>query len=370
MKQLHPLRRVPVELLAGEPGKSRTHEHRLPRRHRRLALGGELKNVYKTKNPFTFTFMWIVYAALLVGCQTQNQKPEDQYALAMVACNASYDWPVREAAVKKLADQNLLEKVACEGEMNFYVCEAALSKLTNQNALAEVCFKCTDSRIMWAALDKLTDQNLLAKILCEYKSYPLREAAIIKLTDHDLLVKVVGLDTDLPIRHAAVEKLTDQTLLTKLTCDDKDWEIRKASFNKLDSAHLITLAENSKDPALGLAVKVRLQREQWGSIFEPTNLVSTGFGTVLGAVALVDNPQPDNHLVVKACHTVIRQGDYSRIAELGDLLDRFGDKDLAEDYLNCGQEQLHRAGWFWAQVHGYSVSPGSGSQRVIWGGGR
>jgi hypothetical protein len=40
---MRPLRRVPVELLAGEPGKSRTHEHRLPRRHRRIALGGKLK---------------------------------------------------------------------------------------------------------------------------------------------------------------------------------------------------------------------------------------------------------------------------------------------------------------------------------------
>ena len=41
-REMRPLRRVPVELRAGQPGKSRAHEHRLPRRHRRLALGGEL----------------------------------------------------------------------------------------------------------------------------------------------------------------------------------------------------------------------------------------------------------------------------------------------------------------------------------------
>jgi hypothetical protein len=40
---MRPLRRVPVELFAGQLGKSRTHEHRLPRRHRRLALGGKLR---------------------------------------------------------------------------------------------------------------------------------------------------------------------------------------------------------------------------------------------------------------------------------------------------------------------------------------
>ena len=40
---MRPLRCVPVELLAGEPGKSRAHEHRLPRGNRRIALGGELK---------------------------------------------------------------------------------------------------------------------------------------------------------------------------------------------------------------------------------------------------------------------------------------------------------------------------------------
>jgi transcriptional regulator with XRE-family HTH domain len=41
-REMRPLRRVPVELLAGEPEKSRTHEHRLPRRHGRIALGRKL----------------------------------------------------------------------------------------------------------------------------------------------------------------------------------------------------------------------------------------------------------------------------------------------------------------------------------------
>ena len=41
-REMRPLRRVPVELFAAGPGKSRAHEHRLSRRHGRAALGGEL----------------------------------------------------------------------------------------------------------------------------------------------------------------------------------------------------------------------------------------------------------------------------------------------------------------------------------------
>ena len=41
-REMRSLRRLPLELRATAPGKPRAHEHRLPRRHRRAAFGGEL----------------------------------------------------------------------------------------------------------------------------------------------------------------------------------------------------------------------------------------------------------------------------------------------------------------------------------------
>jgi len=65
---------------------------------------------------------------------------------------------------------------------------------------------------------------------------------------------------------------------------------------------------------------------------------------------------------------LIRRGDESRIPEMGDLLEGYGDKALAEDYLNCGQPDLDSAGRKWARQRGFDVGTGSGSHRATWGG--
>jgi hypothetical protein len=157
-------------------------------------------------------------------------------------------------------------------------------------------------------------------------------------------------------------------MLTKVVCDTRDWELRKLSFNKLDHTHLQQLAANGKDQAVRLAALVKLKQENWNIIFLPENITDYGLSTVLGAVALVDDPQPTSSSVVAASHSFIRQGDPSRIPELRDLLHRFGDVPLAEDYLNCGQVDLGTAGREWLSSHGYRVVSGPGSHRVRWGG--
>jgi hypothetical protein len=49
------------------------------------------------------------------------------------------------------------------------------------------------------------------------------------------------------------------------------------------------------------------------------------------------------------------------------VLDQHGDKQMAEDFLNCGSPTLADSGRSWAEQHGYSISSGSGSNRVQWG---
>lgn len=71
--------------------------------------------------------------------------------------------------------------------------------------------------------------------------------------------------------------------------------------------------------------------------------------------------------VRQACLTLIRRGDESRIPEMIDLLNLYGNKRLCEDYLNCGQPDLDWAGRRWARARGYHVGTGHGSARATWG---
>lgn len=73
-----------------------------------------------------------------------------------------------------------------------------------------------------------------------------------------------------------------------------------------------------------------------------------------------------NDLVTEASLTLMRRRDESRIPELGDLLNRYGDKPLCEDYLNSGQPDLENAGTDWARNHGFSIEKGYGSHRPTW----
>lgn len=53
--------------------------------------------------------------------------------------------------------------------------------------------------------------------------------------------------------------------------------------------------------------------------------------------------------------------------ELVGVLFEYGDKSMAEDYLNSGSGTLAEGGRRWANAHGYRVSTGYGSHRSGWG---
>jgi hypothetical protein len=41
-------------------------------------------------------------------------------------------------------------------------------------------------------------------------------------------------------------------------------------------------------------------------------------------------------------------------------LNRYGTKEMATDFLNCGNGKLEQAGRAWAERHGYSIVSGAG----------
>ncbi|MCP4954383.1 MAG: hypothetical protein GY919_02010 [Photobacterium aquimaris] len=49
------------------------------------------------------------------------------------------------------------------------------------------------------------------------------------------------------------------------------------------------------------------------------------------------------------------------------VLKKYGNKSMAEDFLNSGSEILAEGGRSWARAHGLTVARGKGSHRSTWG---
>ncbi len=91
--------------------------------------------------------------------------------------------------------------------------------------------------------------------------------------------------------------------------------------------------------------------------------------------------RPDTHLVnalvlrvingddmrLRVLLLAIKLGVPSSEQKLDSLLMVYGDKPMAEDYLNSGSDLLHGSGAKWANAHGYHVVTGPGSHRSGWG---
>ena len=63
----------------------------------------------------------------------------------------------------------------------------------------------------------------------------------------------------------------------------------------------------------------------------------------------------------------IKLGMQGSEEKLVSILMVYGDKPMAEDYLNCGSAILSEGGRKWAREHGYDVTTGTGSHRATWG---
>ena len=128
------------------------------------------------------------------------------------------------------------------------------------------------------------------------------------------------------------------------------------------------------DRAMRLAAAQKGGAKSWKEIFDAATARGATvqmLGDALSAASLFWQVQPDAKSgVQEACLNLIRRGNESRIPEMVDLLEGYGDKTLAEDYLNCGQPDLNREAHAWANRHGYDTHTGAGSHRARWGTGR
>jgi hypothetical protein len=187
------------------------------------------------------------------------------------------------------------------------------------------------------------------------------------ITSQQKLAEIALWSIDKGNREDAIDDLDNQRLLREVMLNSSDFPVRKIAFNKLNKNSLAFISNMQEAADLEYAISIKSNRLTWDKIFLNTGYSKLELKKIIMAAALLDSPQPNKYNVVAVCHAYIRLGDETTIPELCDLLFRFGDVILAEDYMNCGQSQLKMAGNDWCRKHGFIVLPGSGSHRVRWG---
>ncbi|MFF0454422.1 hypothetical protein [Nocardia africana] len=100
----------------------------------------------------------------------------------------------------------------------------------------------------------------------------------------------------------------------------------------------------------GLLIYHRL-RESPGRIYNPA------------VVRQVLEPDRRRELLILA----IKVGKAGSQEKLAEALDAFGDKTMAEDYLNAGSPALQQAAQRWAHLHNYKIFRTPGAVNTVWG---
>jgi len=68
-----------------------------------------------------------------------------------------------------------------------------------------------------------------------------------------------------------------------------------------------------------------------------------------------------------ACDYFIKEGIEGSESMLVDALNAYGDEDMAEIFLNCGNSQLASAAEDWAKAYGYTIEPYYGDAINVYG---
>lgn len=296
----------------------------------------------------------------------------------------------RIAGINQMTDQNILTKLACT-DKDSAARKAALRKISNPAALGKVACEAKESDVRWAAINRVTDSGVLMKAARQNNGWDgyLNAAAVERLSDQAALAQLARDATNWPglwtVRNHATSKLNNQEALASVACEEHEpqicrtavrgltnqdllvkvllhggdfWAVRKHAFNKLDSVHLTSLVTQAKDPAQIIAAKIKLGELNWNQVFSPESLNTNGLGNIVGVAALVNRPKPDTNAVLAICHRLATQDPSTRWPELVDLLNRFGDRALAEDYVNSGEHELIFFGAKWADNHDYHQAGG------------
>jgi hypothetical protein len=260
-----------------------------------------------------------------------------------------------------------------ENKGAYWVCSSknrlrTLAGINDQRLLGILVINVDDNEIWEEALKKITDHDIFFKIAMESTNWNVKIAALRRFSPPvGLLVTTFNQIKETELKLKIIDLLNDQTELLNITKNNTILSVRQRAFKKLDTNSLDDISNNATDPVIIIAARIRLGQMSWDKAFSGKMDINGTLDDVISAVTFIDTPQPTSSDVARACRIYIREGDTSKIPELINLLDRFGDKTLAEDYLNSGNEKLVNAATNWSKTHGYNIITSYRSNRVSWG---
>lgn len=283
---------------------------------------------------------------------------------------------IRQAAIARIADDDfLLKRLAVEPSSS--VRGSIVRTLHGKDGLRQVALTAYHAEDRKEALTRLqaTFPDAVSEVTLAQRALEHQLAVIGQENDQAKLLKMALAGEFDVIQVAAAQRLDDTPTLEQVLISSTNRVILRIVLSKVqDKGALDRVAAGAADPAVRLAAPVAGGTRSWRQVFDAATARGASVkkvGDALAAVSLFSSVQGQaKEAVQQACLNMIRLGDESRIPEMAELLEGYGDKTLAEDYLNCGQPDLDTASRDWASRRGYSVGTGVGSHRARWGSGR
>jgi len=326
------------------------------------------------------------------------EKIMDQNLLAKVALLS--DEEISLAAIEKISDQEILADIIVQKRYKLFS-KPMIERITDQQVLADIALKASDSESGRAAIEKLNDQPILANLTIE-KDLPeeMRMTAISKIDDQQLLTKLItNADFDpgtqevifrkindpkqlviialsiqpenMKIGVNAAQQIADPSDLFRIVMESQNVVVRRVAYLKLNDHKLLArLAKEPKDPAVRIATALRLGKTTWKEIMGQATQNTLYSGDVIGAMVLAFSDPVMKNSLVPVLAAYFRKADTSRLPELVFLLNLYGTRALAEDYLYCGNDELRNAGEKWLLNNGmrpHLSRKGKVSHRLHWG---
>ena len=233
----------------------------------------------------------------------------------------------------------------------------AVSAIDDQELNFEVLQKSQDLEVRRVAFAALSDNALLKLANDNGLEVPLALAAKYRLsklkfrdisdqlTQNAVSDDVIGFFVlfDQVVLKTGLSEFTEDNVIEILLRPSSEFSFRKLAFSRVTSASgLEKLAQNTVDPAVSLAAKIRLAKTDWNEITQSAQLQSVK-GNVVGAMALLPEERDYGPIAEVVALSYIREGSISRLPELVEILNIYGTITLGEDYLNCGKTELASA---------------------------
>jgi hypothetical protein len=263
---------------------------------------------------------------------------------------------IRQAAVRRITDDGfLIQRLSVEPSAAVRI--AIVETLHKKESLSNVAKNAYHEKERSIALNRAKDPQAWA----EMRKLEGRTVKIFQdVIDNQTLLRFILEGEFDVLRFMAARRLKDPSTIEQAALHSQDRDVLRILLAKIeDDAMLRRIAATADDRAMRLAAVQKAGIRSWHDIFAGVTgegATSEKLGDALAAMSLFQNAQVDARKGLQIAYLkLIRHGDNSYLPELLGLLQDYGDKAMAEYYLNSGRLDLVYFAKSWAYSNGYTI---------------